>query len=98
MVSVTLPVSNTMKICLNELHWVNWSELSREEIRKKEIFEKYMKTHKISKENQEFCENIDWHPVDELPLREEFIEEMKKREKEPHHKMTLEKLDKLFEL
>ena len=43
----------------------------------KSIFEKYIKTVKLTKEETEFCEKIDWHPVDELPLKEEFIKKLK---------------------
>jgi len=68
---------------------------NNENYRKKEIFELYMKTKKISKEDQEFCEEIDWHPVDELPLREDYIKKMKKIDKEPKGKaMTIKEFDK----
>jgi len=40
-----------------------------------------MKTGRITKEEEEFCEKIDWHPVDEFPLKEEFIKKLKKVEK-----------------
>jgi len=35
MVSVTLKISNEFKAVLENLSWVNWSELAREEIAKK---------------------------------------------------------------
>lgn len=61
---------------------MNWSEIAREEALKKLIFENYIKTGKITGEEAEFCEKIDWHPVDELPLKEEFIKKMESIKKE----------------
>ena len=75
---------------------MNWSEVAREEILKKEIFETYIKTGKISKEDLEFCNKMDWHPVDELALKEEFVKELKKIRKTKHQKMTLKELDDLL--
>ena len=95
MVSLTMPVSEEFKAEIKHFSWVNWSELSREESMKKEIFEEYIKTGKLSDENWKFCDSIDWHPVDWLPLREEYVEKLKKRMKSPRGKpMTLEEFDK----
>ncbi len=82
MASLTLSVSEELKNQLKEFMWVNWSEIAREEALKKLIFENYIKTGTITDEEWEFCEKIDWHPVDELPLREEYKKEMEKRRKE----------------
>jgi len=80
--SVTLSVDEELKKDLKSLQWVNWSEIAREEALKKIIYENYMKTGNITDEESEFCEKIDWHPVDELPLKEEFKKEMENRKKE----------------
>ena len=61
---------------------MNWSEIAREETLKKLIFENYIKTGKLSDEEWEFCDKIDWHPVDELPLKEEFIKRLELIRKE----------------
>jgi len=82
MASLTLSINEEMKNQLKSLQWINWSEIAREETMKKLIFENYMKTGKITDEEWEFCEKIDWHPVDELPLKEDFKKEMEKRRKE----------------
>ena len=82
MVSLTLSVSEEFKNRLKAFMWVNWSEIAREETIKKLIFENYLKAGSITDEEWGFCEKIDWHPVDELPLREDHIKEMKKRKKE----------------
>ena len=78
MASLTLSISEEMKNQLKALMWVNWSEIAREEAMKKLIFENYIKTGEITDDEWAFCEKIDWHPVDELPLKNEFIERVKK--------------------
>ena len=82
MASLTLSVSDEFKSQLKEFLWVNWSEIAREEAMKKLIFENYIKTGSITDEEWEFCDKINWHPVDELHLREDFKEEMARRKKE----------------
>ena len=70
--------------------------IAKEELRKKEIFEEFIKTGTLSDESQKFCDKLDWYPVDELELKEEYIKKLKKIEKGPHIKIALEKLDKLL--
>ena len=82
MASLTLSVTEEMKNELKSFLWVNWSEIAREETIKKLIFEHYLKVGSLTDEEWEFCDKIDWHPVDELPLKEEFKKELKKRRKE----------------
>ena len=82
MASLTLSVSEEMKNQLKAFMWVNWSEIAREETIKKLIFENYIKTGGITNDEWAFCERTDWHPVDELPLKKEFIEKLRKIKKE----------------
>lgn len=82
MASVTLSVDNQFKDQLKHFQWINWSEIAKQETRKKLIFEDYMRTKEISEEDWKFCEEIDWHPVDELPLKKEYVEKLKKIRKE----------------
>lgn len=82
MTSITLSISESFKQQLKQFLWVNWSEIAREETMKKLIFENYMKTGSITDEEWEFCEKIDWHPVDELPLKEEFMKKLEAIKKE----------------
>ncbi len=87
MTSLTLSVPEDLKKQLKSFKWVNWSEMAREEVMKKLIFENYINTGKISDREWEFCKKIDWHPVDELPLKEEFKKEIEKRKKEKSIKL-----------
>jgi len=82
MASLTLSVSDEFKNQLKRFIWVNWSEIAREEALKKFIFENYIKTGSMTDEEWKFCEKIDWHPVDELPLKKEFVKKMKRIRKE----------------
>lgn len=95
MAGITIQVEPDFKSEIEHFSWVNWSALAREETLKKEIFERFIKTGTLSDEDQIFCDEIDWYPVDELPLKEEFIEELKRARKEPSGKaMTIEEFDK----
>ena len=49
---------------------------------KQDISKRYKETHEVTDEDWEFCEAIDWHPVDELPMKESFIKELEEAEKE----------------
>jgi len=98
MTSLTMPISEEFKEEIKQFLWVNWSEVAREEAIKKIIFENYIKTGDITDEEWEFCEKIDWHPVDELPLKEEFKKEMEKRRKEKGIKFkNMDELRKIIE-
>ena len=87
MTSITLSISDYLRTLLGTFEWVNWSEISREEILKKIIFEKYLTTKSLSDEDWKFCEKIDWHPVDELPMKEEFKRKLEKIKKEKSIKL-----------
>lgn len=88
MASVTLSVTDQFKEQLKQFQWVNWSEIAKEETKKKLIFERYMQTKDISNEDWKFCEEIDWHPVDELPIKPEYLEKLKKIKKEKSIKVN----------
>src|SRR3989344_4950255 len=98
MASLTLSLSEEMKNQLKAFIWVNWSEIAREEAIKKLIFENYIRAGSITDREWAFCERIDWHPVDELPLKEEFKKEMEKRRKEKGIKFkSMAELRKIIE-
>lgn len=94
MASLTLSVSEEFKNQLKNFSWINWSEIAREEALKKLIFEGYIKTGNLSDDDWEFCNKIDWHPVDELPLKEEFKRKMHKRKKEKS--LKFESVNEIF--
>jgi hypothetical protein len=98
MACITISVEKSFKERLERFSWVNWSQIGREELLKRYIFDKYVKTGNLSKDEEKFCETVDWHPVDELPLKEEFVKKMKKIQKENYSKpMTPAEAKKWFE-
>ena len=87
MASITLSVSDEFKKQLRKFLWINWSELAREETMKKLIFENFIKIGKLTDEEWGFCEKIDWHPADELPLKKEHIKKLRSARKEKSIKL-----------
>jgi hypothetical protein len=94
MVSITFPLEESTMKAIDQFQWVSWSEIVREEIVKKEMLERYIKTGKITDADWEFCESIDWHPVDELPYKKSFIKKLEKARKGPFIKLN--SVDELF--
>ncbi len=87
MATLTLSISDFLRNELKQILWVNWSEVAREESLKKIIFERYVKTGKLSEEDWKFCDKIDWHPVDELPLKDEFVKKLEEARNGPFIKL-----------
>ncbi len=65
---------------------------------KQDIFERFIKTGELSEEDQEFCDKIDWYPIDELEVKEEYAKKLKAIAEGEHLPMTVEKLDKLMHI
>ena len=98
MVSITISIPDKMQSELKQFLWVSWSEIAREELLKRYIFEGFIKTGSISDAEWEFCEKIDWHPVDELPMKESFVKELEAaRKASPGKAMTIVEFNKLCE-
>ncbi|MCF7865948.1 hypothetical protein K9L67_02055 [Candidatus Woesearchaeota archaeon] len=76
MVSITIPLEDETWNKIKKKSWINWSEIARQETKKKIIFEKFIRTGKITKKDIQYCEETDWHPVDELPLKKEFLRKL----------------------
>jgi hypothetical protein len=95
MVSITVPLDKEFKDKMDEFPWVNWSEVGREELLKREIFDQYVKTGEVSDEDWKFCEKTDWHPVDELPVKEGYSKKLKSVRKEKA--VRYKSVDEFFE-
>ena len=74
---------------------VNSELLAKTVIRlmKRDINDRFAKTGSLTEDDQEFCDAIDWHPVDELELREEYVEKLKRLKKESTSSMTVEEFN-----
>jgi len=95
MASLTFALDKQLKSDMEHFSWVNWSEVNREELNKKRIFEEFIKTGTLSSEDQEFCDKINWDPIDELEVREEYVKKIKGIVKGPHSgPKTLEEFNK----
>ena len=82
MVSITIPLEEETWNKIKKNSWINWSEIARQETKKKIIFEKFIRTGKINKKDLRYCEETDWHPVDELPLKKEFLRKLSETKQE----------------
>jgi hypothetical protein len=76
MATITIPIEDEFYQKIQVLSWVRWSRVVQEGIRKRKIFETYIRNNTISKSDASFCESIDWHPVDELPVKEEVVDKI----------------------
>ncbi len=95
MVNIILSLEPEQKEEIKHFSWVNWSEIARVELVKKIIFDSYIKTGEISDKEWGFCEQIDWHPVDWLPLKKSYIKKLNKIKKEKS--IRFNSVDELFE-
>lgn len=77
MVSITFSLDDALMKRFERFEWINWSALAREEAEKREIFETFIRTGELSKRAREFCDKLDWHPVDELALKDEIVKQLK---------------------
>ena len=98
MASLTFALDNQLKSDMEHFSWVNWSEVNREELNKKKIFEEFIKTGTLSEEDQKFCDELGWYPIDELPMKKSFVKELEKARDEPSEPMTIKELDQLMGL
>ncbi|MDK2825472.1 MAG: hypothetical protein PWQ63_1563 [Methanolobus sp.] len=78
MSTLTIPIDDELYDKVQTLSWVKWSRVAQDGIRKRKILEIYIRDKTISEEDAKFCEMIDWHPVDELPIKQELIGKLKK--------------------
>lgn len=81
MSTLTIPIDDELYDQVQKFPWVRWSKVVQDGIRKRRILETYIREKSISEGDAAFCETIDWHPVDELPIRQEVIDKLKKSDK-----------------
>jgi len=98
MVSLTFSLNDELFFLLQKFLWVNWSEVAREKLNKKRIFEKFIKTGILSGKDQTYCDKLGWYPIDELQLNEEYVKKLKGIVKGSHSKsINSEELDEWFD-
>jgi hypothetical protein len=82
MATITIPVPDDLYRKMEHFSWVKWSEVARNSLWKRAVFEKYIRSGELSDEDAELCDKIDWHPADELSLREDFVQKLQDLKKE----------------
>lgn len=95
MSNIVIPIQEQYKGEIKHFSWINWSDIAKVELVKKLIFSRYLKTREISDREWEFCEKIDWHPVDWLPMKKSFIKKIEKAKKEKS--IRYNSVDEFFE-
>lgn len=95
MPSLMVPLEAGLKERMDEFAWVNWSYVAQEACTKRRIFEDYLQTGKVSDEDSVFCEKHDWHPVDWLPPKKEFITSIEAAKKE--RSILLKSVSEIFD-
>ncbi|MBI2529750.1 MAG: hypothetical protein HYW05_01230 [Candidatus Diapherotrites archaeon] len=80
--NITLSVSGELETLVKSHRQIKWTEIAREAIRKEakrmkklEILQKYMERKPITEEEWDWMDEIDWHPVDEMNYKPEFVKE-----------------------
>ncbi len=83
--NITLSIDKNLEAIIKESKYIKWTEIARDairekaiELKKEELFNRYMKKEKLSDKAHKWMEEIDWHPVDELELKDVFVKEIKK--------------------
>ncbi|AFV22925.1 hypothetical protein Mpsy_0716 [Methanolobus psychrophilus R15] len=94
MPTLTIPIDDDLYDKVQIHSWVKWSKVAQEGIRKRKILEIYIRNKTISEEDADFCEMSDWHPVDELPMKQELIEKIQKTDKKSY--VTVNKVSDIF--
>ncbi len=103
--NITLSVSGDLEQVVKKNKHIKWTEIARAAIRKQaekqrkfEILEKYMVTREVSDKDWEWMEKIDWHPVDELELKESFVKELEKANRKKSKKIKIKDFSERYGL
>ena len=80
--NITLSVSGELERLIKKHPEIKWTEVARkgmfseaERLQKLELLRKFVDKEPISDEDFEWMDTHDWHPVDEMGLRPEFVKE-----------------------
>lgn len=86
--NVTLSVSGALEEAVRGHKEIKWTEIARkamgeeaERLRKLEALGKYLDKKPISREEWGWMEKADWHPVDEMKYKPEFVKQALKAAK-----------------
>jgi len=101
MANITLSIPENVRFQMDAYSEIRWSEVARNailakmvELRKLSIFKKYMDKEPISEKDWAWMDEHDWHPVDELPMKKEYIKSLKASMKEKSYPFSLSGMKK----
>jgi len=94
--NLTLSIPKDIEETMKELPKIKWTVVAREAInqRKLVILDRYLRRKELTDKEYAFMDRIDWHPVDELELREEYVKKLKRIEKQKAKELDINKLFK----
>ncbi|MFH0836795.1 MAG: hypothetical protein V1870_01575 [Candidatus Aenigmatarchaeota archaeon] len=86
--NITLSVSGELEKMIKEHPEIKWTELARqgmiseiERFQKTNILKKMIEREPFTNQDIEWMDKNDWHPVDEMELKPEFIKKVEQRSK-----------------
>ena len=87
--NLTMSISGELEQVLKENRHIKWTEIARSAIKeealkmkKMGLLAKYLDKKPISGDEWRLMEKIDWHPVDEIELKESFVSQVLKAGRE----------------
>jgi len=99
--NLTLSIPKDIEETMKELPKIKWTVVAREAIkeeainqRKLVILDRYLRRKELTDKEYAFMDRIDWHPVDELELRDEYVKKLKRIEKQKAKELDINKLFK----
>ncbi|MFH1256835.1 MAG: hypothetical protein V1494_06105 [Candidatus Diapherotrites archaeon] len=92
--NITLSVSGELESLVKGHQNIKWTEIARnaireeaEKLRKVEILQKYLERKPISAEEWKWMDEMDWHPVDAMNYKPEFVKEVQNAGKSKSRKI-----------
>ncbi len=99
MANITISIQDDVRRQMENYDEVRWSEVAKKailqkvyELRKLDILRKYVDREPFSTDDLAWMEENDWHPVDEKPMKKEFVEKIRSEMGRPGRRMTLKEL------
>ena len=96
MANITLSISDAIRAQMDQYSEIKWSEVAKgaiaakvTELRKLSILKKYVDKEPIPDEDWAWMDEHDWHPVDELPMKKEYVKSLKASMKEKSYPFSL---------
>lgn len=93
--NLTMSLSGEEEEIVKRNRHIKWTEIARKaireeavKVRKLEMLSKYLDKKPITGDEWRLMEKIDWHPVDEIELKESFVGQVLKASREKTRKVN----------